>query len=266
MRWLAGLIALCLLSVVGCRPRFTYVGAHPSDEVEIRRVKLKWSNVYLLSGRNCEGLVDAGSPGDAERTTKALADLGVKPGDIKVVVLTHGHADHSGMAAWLQKSGARIVVGRGDESLSQAGHNDDLRPTSALATVLKPLFMFPYEPFTPDYIVDDELDLSTVGLHGVRVRRMPGHTKGSLVVLTSRREALVGDMMMGGLFGGVLLANDAGEHYYQDDAHRNRCNVEALLRAGVETFHLGHGGPVSRSSVLEWRAEWEDDLRTCPLR
>jgi glyoxylase-like metal-dependent hydrolase (beta-lactamase superfamily II) len=244
-----------------CAPRFVSVADRaPVLEplpVRLERIALRYSNVYLLREGAAAVLVDAGSPGDAEATTSALGLLGLRPSDVRAVVLTHGHGDHAGMAAFFQKQGARIVVGRGDEAQTRVGRNDEMTPTGPFARVLKPFVKLDYEPFVPDQLVDDEIDLTSLGMGGVRVRHMPGHTRGSLVVLVGPREAIVGDQMLGGIWGGAFHAGSAGEHYYQLDPARNRCNVQALLDAGIERFYLGHGGPVSRDAVLQWRGSWE---------
>lgn len=245
----------------GCSPRFvpTSHGAPVLEPppVPIARVSLKYSNLYLLRGDSV-ALVDAGSPSDIEDLGSALAKVGLRPADVKVVVLTHGHGDHAGMALFLQRSGAKIVVGRGDELQTSVGHNDEMTPQSLFARVLKPVVKLPYDAFQPDVLVDDEADLAAYGLPGVRVKHMPGHTRGSLVVFVGRREAIVGDMMLGGIWGGMFHGETAGDHYYQLDPDQNRCNVQALLDAGIETYHLGHGGPVTRDAVLRWTESWGD--------
>jgi hydroxyacylglutathione hydrolase len=233
-----------------------------SQPVGMARVSLEYSNVYLLRGR-AAALVDAGSSSDVDATTSALARVGLRPSDLALVILTHGHGDHAGMAAFFQKHGAKVVVGRGDELQTKVGHNDEMKPTSLFARVLKPFVKLAYEPFVPDVLVDEELDLERYGLPGVRVRRMPGHTRGSLVVLVGPREAIVGDQMLGGILGGAFHASSAGEHYYQLDPARNRCNVHSLVDAGIERFHVGHGGPLTRDAVLEWMSSWSETDHPC---
>ena len=80
-----------------CRPaRFAAVGPKSTDvSTKIERVELMWSNVYLLRNGDAYGLVDTGSPVDRDRLYDALVRAGVHPRDVRVVVLTHGHADHA---------------------------------------------------------------------------------------------------------------------------------------------------------------------------
>jgi hydroxyacylglutathione hydrolase len=229
--------------------------------VSVERLARTYSNIYLLRGTSV-ALVDSGSPGDAEALREALAERGLRPSDVRLVVLTHGHADHAGTARFFQQNGAKVVLGRGDEPMTRAGHNDEMSSTGVLGVLLKPFVRFPFDPFAPDVFVDDELDLTSSGLPGVRVKRMPGHTRGSVVVLVGAREAITGDLMLGGAFGLPSATRDVGEHYYQHDRTLNHCNVQSLLDLGVDRFHLGHGGTVDRDAVLRWRRAWEDDVTT----
>jgi hydroxyacylglutathione hydrolase len=234
--------------------------------VSVECLARKYSNIYLLRGTSV-ALVDAGAPGDADALREALAERGLRPSDVRLVVLTHGHADHAGTARFLQQNGAKVVLGRGDEPMTRAGHNDEMSSTGVLGVLLKPFVRFPFDPFAPDVIVDDELDLSAHGLPGIRVKRMPGHTRGSVVVFVGGREVITGDLMLGGAFGLPSATRDVGEHYYQHDRTLAHCNVQALLDLGIDRFHLGHGGTVEREAVLRWRRAWEDEVTApgaCP--
>lgn len=254
-------VALALLTF-GCAPSFVATSSVvPILEplpATIDRIELAYSNVYLLRHAGTAVLVDAGSGKDVEATTNALGKLGLRPSDVKAVVLTHAHGDHAGMAPFFQKQGVKIVVGRGDEAMTAVGHNDEMIPQSAFAWLIKPIVRLDYDPFTPDVLVDDQLDLASYGMPGVKVRHMPGHTRGSLVIQVGDGEAIVGDMMLGGTLGGAFHASTAGEHYYQLEPARNRCNIRALIDSGIETFHLGHGGPVNRDAVLEHEKAFAD--------
>lgn len=62
------------------------------------------SNAYLLRGEQAV-LVDAGGPEDGDRLRDALSAQGLQPRDIALVLLTHGHNDHSGTAALFAEAG-----------------------------------------------------------------------------------------------------------------------------------------------------------------
>lgn len=69
-------------------------------------------NAYLIRGDTCV-LVDSGLGTDEGWTVMrtALASLGVSPGDITHVYLTHGHLDHYGLSARIvEESGAAVHI------------------------------------------------------------------------------------------------------------------------------------------------------------
>ncbi|MQC17483.1 MAG: MBL fold metallo-hydrolase, partial [Chloroflexi bacterium] len=80
------------------------------------------NNVWPLRLDASEGggwlLVDAGfdAPAGELSTWEVLVEqalsAGVTPEDVRVVVVTHEHIDHAGLAARWAALGARIVVGR----------------------------------------------------------------------------------------------------------------------------------------------------------
>ncbi|MBX0327353.1 MBL fold metallo-hydrolase [Oscillochloris sp. ZM17-4] len=74
---------------------------------------LRSVNCYLL--RDAEGwtVLDTGlhTPDGEDAWRSTLAELRIKPHDIRQIVLTHFHPDHYGMAGWLQAlSGAPVLI------------------------------------------------------------------------------------------------------------------------------------------------------------
>ncbi len=239
-------VAFACACASGCAPR---VVGRTAEGAEIVQIPLRLSNAYLIKTRT-PVLVDAGTYGDMPELERQLLENGVTMRDLRLVIVTHAHADHAGLAADLrQRTGAQIVLGEGDVAQAERGRNDDLKPTSFVAGLLKPTIPPNFPEFRPDRAVSAPLDLAPWGITG-QVVQMPGHTPGSLVVVLSNHAAFVGDQMLGGALGGMLFARTPGEHYYQADAAQNRRNVATLVSQGVETFYLGHGGPVQREDVV----------------
>jgi glyoxylase-like metal-dependent hydrolase (beta-lactamase superfamily II) len=262
------LLVLIAASCVACGPaRFAVVRDRArAPSIEVRQLHLEWSNVFLVRGESGAILVDSGSPGDWDELVDALRAEGVDPSALRLAVLTHGHADHAGLAARLQQAGVPIALGNGDTGMASRGRDDPLRSTSVLGDVLRPFVDFPYTAFAPDVVVTEPLDLAEYGVPGAEIVPLPGHTPGSVVVRLGADEAIVGDVMIGGL-GSDLGGGIAGEHFYQADPARNHCNVQRLLDEGVERFYVGHGGPIDAPSVLGWRAtEWRRDAARCAAR
>ena len=246
------LTVLALVLAIGIVAVFTLQGkAWEPKSPELHVIKLSVANACLLKTAT-PVLIDVGGVKDMPALVEGLRAQGLRPEDIKLVVLTHGHSDHVGLAAAFKQMGqAKIALAEGDVPMARAGNHGTLAPQNFTARMLNRFAIDPRFPaFEPDIIVKSELDLLPWGVRGKAVV-MPGHTSGSLVVLLEHHEAVVGDIILGGYLGGALRPQHAGHHYFQADVPRNEDNIASLLKQGVETFYLGHGGPVTRESVAD---------------
>lgn len=93
--------------------------------IELGNAAFEGQNVaYLLGAESgATTLIDTGAnrPAVREDLRAGLSAAGVEPADLDRILLTHHHADHSGLAAWLQaESGATVHVGRGDADRAAA--------------------------------------------------------------------------------------------------------------------------------------------------
>lgn len=245
MRSRIGFVAV--LALTGCSAVHE-VGVAPNG-APIARIELTQSNAYVIEGRHSI-LIDTGSASDMLALETGLRELDLRPGDLSLAVVTHAHHDHAGLAHELQAAyGVKIMLGEGDADQAAAGVDDDLHPQNVTGFFLKPWLVKEFPEVQADVLVGAApTSLRPWGLDG-QVIEMPGHTRGSIVVLLSNHVAFVGDEMLGGYFGGAFFPHHPGEHYYQADPQANRANVKKLLAMGVETFYLGHGGPVARADV-----------------
>lgn len=216
-------------------------------------VKLSFSNAYFVIGRRTV-LVDTGMPGEEAKLLRAARQAGIKPTDVSLVLHTHGHVDHAGgTAALIGRLPIPTAVHPADAPLLESGRMGTLRPLRLEARLIKPLVDKPFPPVRPDVLLDASFDLAEYGLDG-RVLHTPGHTAGSVSLLLPDGAAIVGDVLMGGYMGGNLLGTRPNYHYFADDLPMLRASLQALLDAGVQTFYVGHGGPLRRDDVARW---WE---------
>ncbi|MBI1758033.1 MAG: MBL fold metallo-hydrolase [Actinobacteria bacterium] len=209
-------------------------------------------NTYLLVGRR-PVIVDAGTPGSGKKIRDAVAAHGVDPRDIALIVLTHGHIDHFGSAAELHRlTGAPIVGHAADLTPYRAGKvQEPYRPTGLLGRLLasRDAVHARTESIEPAIVVRGPLDLAE---HGVDARIMPtpGHTAGSISVLTDHGDLVAGDLVASSFMG--LVAGKPANPPFHDDPVGNLASLRAMLALHPTRLHVGHGGPLDPARVARW--------------
>lgn len=131
------------------------------------------------------------------------------------------------------------------------GQNQATKPTCLTAKLLHCLVDDQFPAVRPDILLPDELDMKAFGVDG-KVVYTPGHTAGSISVLLSTGEAIVGDLLMGGWLGGLFRSGQPSYPYYADDLGQIRASVKRLLNFGATKFFVGHGGPLDAGRVRGW--------------
>lgn len=148
---------------------------------------------HLLIGEDDLVLIDTGLFGDFKRIQRAVAALGHRPSDLKAILLTHGHLDHTANAARLQEwSGAKVYAPVGDELHVQGRYRYSgvARVCGWLEGVGRNLIGYRPPEVNGWLRGGDELPF----WGGLRVIALPGHTSGHVGFLSeSKRVLFVGD-------------------------------------------------------------------------
>ena len=195
-------------------------------------------NCYLLKSGDGYTLIDTGMSSKRGAIEKELESASCQPGDLKLILLTHGDFDHSGNAAYLRKKfGAQIAMHPDDSGMVEHGDMtwNRNKPNILIRTIFNLLFKLKEaDRFEPDIYLNDGDDLSEYGLQA-RVLSIPGHSRGSISILTAD----------GGLFCGDLLGNVDQPELWSiiDDAPAAHASVEKLGGCPIKTVYPGHGEP-----------------------
>jgi glyoxylase-like metal-dependent hydrolase (beta-lactamase superfamily II) len=197
-------------------------------------------NCYLVETDDGYILIDTGSKNSRAELERELESAGCRPGDLKLIVITHGDFDHTGNAAHLAaKFGAKIAMHVDDSGMLERGDMfwNREKGNVLIRKMVPILFKFgESERRTPDVHVEDGDDLSEYGFDA-KVLHIPGHSKGSIGILTAG-----GDLFCGDLFDNT---KQPVLNSIMDDLAAANASVERLSGLEIRTVYPGHGEPFS---------------------
>ncbi|MGB2799355.1 MAG: MBL fold metallo-hydrolase [Dehalococcoidia bacterium] len=203
--------------------------------------KLGSVNCYLIETDTGYMLIDTGCSNKRTDLEKELESAGCKPGNLKLIVLTHGDFDHTGNAAYLRKKfGTKIAMHNDDSGMAERGNMfwNRKKGNILLRMIASILFGFgKSERFKPDYYIGDGYDLSGYGFDA-KALHIPGHSKGSIGILTAG-----GDLICGDLLSNREKPDQPDINSIMDDSAAANASVDKLKSLKINTVYPGHGKP-----------------------
>jgi glyoxylase-like metal-dependent hydrolase (beta-lactamase superfamily II) len=222
------------------------------------RIQLGTSNAYLIQGDEGCILVDAGNPRQEKRFFRYLDQYGLRPEDVRLIVVTHVHFDHVGSLGAI-KAACRCPVAvhekeyrllKEAELVFPPGTNLSGKGTSLVANRLlgyPPIMKgFKFAPVEAEIVISGEVSLEKFGIDG-KIIPTPGHSAGSLSVLLADGEAFVGDLTA----NYVPLGLSSVFPPFAEDGDELLESWMKLLEAGAKTIAPGHGRTFSAEVLRE---------------
>ncbi|MFE9433742.1 MBL fold metallo-hydrolase [Streptomyces sp. NPDC006640] len=216
-------------------------------------------NFYVVEEPGGLVLVDAGLPAHLGQLRDHLALAGHSPAEIRAVLLTHGHPDHTGLARTVQQGGADVWVHEKDAAVLRDGPRSALRHAkperSALPYLLRrpgalatPVHLARTGAFTapavPDLrVFDADRRLEEVPGAPLAVA-LPGHTPGSAGYFFPERgllftgDALVTHDGLTGHTGPTLVCRG-----FTHDSRAALAALDRIDKLGATVMLPGHGDP-----------------------
>jgi metallo-beta-lactamase class B len=149
--------------------------------------------VYMVETSQGLVLIDSGLEEDAATVIRQVAKLGFDVKDLRAVLLTHIHADHSQGAARLRKiAGAKIYAGRADAALLRTGGPR----LPFVGTYYMPGVNIHPTPVDVELAGDELIEFGETRFHVIAAA---GHTPGSICYLLERpglRALFAGDLIL----------------------------------------------------------------------
>lgn len=159
-------------------------------------------------------LIDPGYSNTLYLVVRSIYKLGFAPEDIRYIINTHWHSDHTeATAAMVDLSGAKTLIGWQDEEKAR-------------------------RYFTADMVVRDG-DVLELGNTKITFLETPGHTKGTVSFFFDVEEA--GKTYRAGMFGGAGANTMARARFdYEGCREDYRASLERLRGEKVDVFLGNH--------------------------
>lgn len=220
------------------------------ESVEIRRISCGMMNVYLVIQGGHVLLIDTATWEYADKIRKAVGDL-----SLTMILLTHGHFDHTGGARKLKEIyGAPVALHRLEGSLlanskMEAQIQTEIRPLYAKSLEGKCVLAMTKKmqagkqfqkhvrenAFQPDIWLDDNTTLEDYGLKNLQILPLPGHTAGSVGFLVEGKHLLAGDA--------VFHLSTVSSAILYENREQALASARVIANSGAEIIYPGHGAP-----------------------
>ena len=190
-------------------------------------------NHFVYNGPEPALIDTAYSTGLAE-TLKALSDLGVEPGAVKRIILTHVHSDHVGGVKPPSRR-PRAARSGSTPSPGTTSRPATAGPPGGTTTTRRPGFFATHKSL-------EEGDTVGLGELSFRVVHTPGHSSGMIALFEPESRILIsGDALWEGDLG-VMTPRIEG----LDCVFRALESLDKLAALKAEVIYPGHGGPIER--------------------
>ncbi len=223
---------LCLLIVIAVfllRPMYEQSKMNPIETKKVNRTVFSinngFVNCYAVRTKNGYVLVDAGD--DSEATLNALKDLGIKPEEIKGILLTHTDGDH--IASLSEFKDVPIYLGENEVQMIDGTTKRNL---------------FSSNEVNSDYITVKDEESFVIDGTVVTCYNTPGHTLGSVSYLVNENHLFVGDSLS-------IKENkvELFNSYFNMDDTLQRESKKKIKQIDADTIYTGHYGVAKKNGL-----------------
>lgn len=200
-------------------------------------------------------LIDGAPFKEVSSFIEVLESHGMKPEEIRMIILTHGDFDHVGGAKELKElTGAKLAIHENDRENLEKGIFHWPEGTTVWGklsrSMLKPLLKkkVAISVAKADIVLDDNgLSLKDYGING-EIVYTPGHTDGSISVLLNSGDAFIGCLAHNN-FPFVLKPSLP---IYAKDIKLLKKSWEKVIGLGAKTIYPAHGKSFPVEKILKY--------------
>ncbi|GAB4293104.1 MAG: MBL fold metallo-hydrolase [Myxococcota bacterium] len=219
---------------------------------------------YCVNSDDAPVLIDCAIPIERRGVIFGIKKIGFSPKDIRAVMLTHDHPDHSGNAGYFEEIGVNIYCHEEEaESLKGccATPSFEFSPPRPVArTIMKTaLALLMQRP----PIVAHKLFKAPESFLGFEVIHLPGHTKGSVAYLHKSSGTLFcGDALLCALPPWTIRQKLAlPEKAFCYDYTQALNSLKKLYAIDFDNLCAGHGKPIIGDADKKVRKFLESAIR-----
>jgi hydroxyacylglutathione hydrolase len=191
-------------------------------------------------------LIDTGLPGGGQKILRYVQDiLHRNPAEVRTIILTHYHLDHTGNVNTLKGvSPAKVAIHEADSPFV-SGQAPAPVPKGWKGAVTRGIGAFISSgPFQPDILLKDRDTIE-----GLTCIHVPGHTPGSICLL---------DPVSGVLFAGDTLRYDGRKiegppARFTPDMDQARRSIQKIATFTFDILLGGHGVPLRPDASVRVR-------------
>jgi glyoxylase-like metal-dependent hydrolase (beta-lactamase superfamily II) len=215
----------------------------------LHRILKGYVNSYAVENDDGVTLIDTGLPQRAPRVAARLRELERSTSDVRTILITHHHSDHTGSLNDLVRlTGATVYVHPADAPIVRGdrpapGPNPAKLSGRTLGQLIMRLKSSRADPAGVDHEVVDGQELDIAG--GMRALHTPGHTAGQTSFLWNRHG---GVLIVGDAAGarGNRVAPPVGAVFgmFTEDIDEAKRSFRKLADLEFEVAVFGHGNPI----------------------
>ena len=229
------------------------------SDIKIISARVGFSNSVLIVNGSNSIIIDTGVRGNLHHFKTLFKQFRLNAGDIKLIILTHTHYDHTGnLKSLAELTGAKVLVHKNEfENLKNGfipipkGLGNYTRFISNIGRIVYPKYASP-KPFVADLINKNEYDLAEFGIDG-KILSTPGHTAGSQSVIIGKK------LISGDTF--IHMPNGVIFPHFCDDPKTLLATWQKLFDLGIEEIYPGHGKPFAVEKALMEFERWKKKIK-----
>ena len=211
----------------------------------VYQITFRHTNVFLIVEESLT-LIDTGYPGNTKGLVGFIRTLDRSPEEIKLIILTHNHFDHTGGLAAIRKlTDAEVAAPKIDFTLGKdiwpypgGEYLGKITRVPGLSSIRNRMVL---DTKDADVLLDGGEVFPVLG--GLQVIPTPGHTAGSISLYSQQKKLLfVADAIK--KRHGLLMPLKTAT----TDVSKAIASIEKMTQLDVETICFGHGRPITEDA------------------